>query len=292
MKLVSIRSDNPLDGLPLVPATILTVDAKTGIVDAVVAGTYLTAARTAAGSALATAHALGRPGRTRTLEHLVVFGAGLQAELHVQAIATALTPTAHEEEEGPSSSSSSSSLSAIPIRKIPKLTLVNRNLDRARQLAGQLVDWCGDIQVVELSDDLGVADALSTANVIVTATNTVTPLFSHSSGLIPSGCHINGIGSYTPSMQEVPCRFVSDRCTVWVDTNEARQVGDLQALSPNHPCHLFGRVLLEQEQEPSWPHLDCTFYKAVGTAIQDVMTADLVVRRARELNLGTAIDMS
>jgi ornithine cyclodeaminase len=146
--------------------------------------------------------------------------------------------------------------------------------------------------VVSLSDELGVAEALSTATVIVTATNTSSPLWA-SSGLIPPGCHINGIGSYTPEMQEVPSRFVSDRCAVWVDTVEARQVGDLQSLAPHHPCDLLGRVLLQnRKQVDGWPHLDCTFYKAVGTAIQDVMTADLVVRRARERGLGTEVDLS
>jgi ornithine cyclodeaminase/alanine dehydrogenase-like protein (mu-crystallin family) len=38
--------------------------------------------------------------------------------------------------------------------------------------------------------------------------------------------------------------------------------------------------------------MDYTFFKSVGTAIQDVMTANMVVRRARELNIGQQVDMS
>ena len=34
------------------------------------------------------------------------------------------------------------------------------------------------------------------------------------------------------------------------------------------------------------------FYKAVGTAIQDVLTADVIVDKARRLGIGTSIDMS
>lgn len=49
IKVVSVRSQNPSFGLPLVPATIFHVDAMTGIVDAIIAGTYATACRTAAG---------------------------------------------------------------------------------------------------------------------------------------------------------------------------------------------------------------------------------------------------
>jgi ornithine cyclodeaminase/alanine dehydrogenase-like protein (mu-crystallin family) len=81
---------------------------------------------------------------------------------------------------------------------------------------------------------------------------------------------------------------------VWMDTAEARHVGDLQSLTPHHPAFLLGDVLAEHSHagESRPHHLDCTFYKAVGTAIQDVMTADLVVRKARQLDLGTTIDMS
>lgn len=301
IKVVSVRSNNPSINLPLVPATILNLNASTGQVDAVLAATYLTAARTAAGSGLATAHAL-RQQNNKSLRHLVVFGAGLQAELHVQAIAAALQ----------------AELGDAPFL-IPKVTIVNRSFERAQKLQEQISSHCLDVQVVLLSDALGVADSLSTTDVIVAATNTLTPLFAP--GLIPFGCHINGIGSYTPDMQEVPSRLVVDRCRVWIDTPEARGVGDLLSLTPHHPVQLLGDVLESTEGDDDgvrgeeecdhrehshdhshshshhhatptrWSHLDCTFYKAVGTAIQDVMTADLVVRRARALNIGTDVQM-
>jgi ornithine cyclodeaminase len=291
MKIVSIRSDNPTKrNLPLVPATVVSVDAETGVVDAIVAGTYLTAARTAAGSALATAHALAGSFSNPhgALRHLVVFGAGLQAELHVQMIATALSAHA---------AGDNGDESATSVKKIPMVTIVNRSVERAQALAHKLGDWCDEARAVALSDEYGVADALASSSVIVTATNAVAPLFT-SPSLIPPGCHINGIGSYTPTMQEVPSRLVSDRCVVWMDTAEARHVGDLQSLTPHHPAFLLGSVLADASSSSSGAdgsrphHLDCTFYKAVGTAIQDVMTADLVVRRARQLNLGTTVDMS
>jgi ornithine cyclodeaminase/alanine dehydrogenase-like protein (mu-crystallin family) len=38
--------------------------------------------------------------------------------------------------------------------------------------------------------------------------------------------------------------------------------------------------------------MDCIFYKAVGTAIQDVLTTRAVVHRATELGLGQRVDMS
>jgi len=261
IKLVSIRAMNPQQGLPTVPATVLSLNAETGYVDAVLASTYLTAARTAAGSALSCE--LVRP----NLQRLVVFGAGLQAELHIQLISTAIG------------------------RPIPHTTIINRSEPRALQLKESISSqYTQQIDIVLLHDQLGVADALSKADVVVTATNTVTPLFDGS--FLPSGCHIAGVGSYTPDMAEVPARTV-DRCRVMIDTPEARQVGDLKNLSQQHPVELLGNLLKDKSWlEETSEMLDLTFYKSVGTAIQDVLTANIVVQRAREQGVGTEVDMS
>ena len=37
--------------------------------------------------------------------------------------------------------------------------------------------------------------------------------------------------------------------------------------------------------------MDYTFYKSVGTAIQDILTARMVVQRARELGVGIEVEM-
>jgi ornithine cyclodeaminase len=54
LKVVSPRANNAMKNKPTCPATIMLLNAETGETSAVVAATYLTAARTAAGSALAT----------------------------------------------------------------------------------------------------------------------------------------------------------------------------------------------------------------------------------------------
>jgi len=289
IKVVSVRANNPAQGLPMVPATILSLNAATGQVQGVVAATYLTAARTAAGSALSTVLLQDH------IQRVTVFGAGLQARMHIQALYAAL----HEQ-------------------PIPHVTIVNRTLINAQALADQIRDehqWATTTSAVALDDSLGVAEALSKTQVIYTTTNTMTPLFDAS--CVAPGTHIAGVGSYTPQMQEVSARMV-DQCRVLMDTPDARHsVGDLQHLAPQHPVCLVGTALKWQQQQqqsderndiapPSleeqaeWyeptqqfhPQLHtCTFYKSVGTAIQDVMTADWVVQQARTKNIGTVVDM-
>lgn len=100
-------------------------------------------------------------------------------------------------------------------------------------------------------------------------------------------------------MQEIPVHAVN-RSRILIDTNDAKTVGDLKHLSLDdtsiHPVTLLGDALADATLMHNDHHdtskFDCTFFKGVGTAIQDVMTADLVMKRARELGIGTEVDMS
>ena len=268
MKVVGIRAANPSKGLPLVPATILLFNAETGIVEATIAGTYVTVARTSAGPALAVQTFQPQA------QHLVIFGAGAQSECHLEIMQVALK------------------------RTIPKITIVNRTRERAEALRDKLLaassrsDSPQEIDVLLLSDESGIEAALSTADVVAATTNTTTPLWKDGS-VLKKGCLITGIGSYTPDMQEIPVSAV-DRCHVIVDTPEAMEVGDLKHLggsleAATHPVTLAG----DAWKDPSLvgKDTDCIFYKAVGTAIQDVMTAKSVVERAKQLGIGQEVDM-
>jgi ornithine cyclodeaminase/alanine dehydrogenase-like protein (mu-crystallin family) len=123
MKVVSIRAGNAAAGHPLVPATILHIDPASGVVDAVVAATYLTAAGTAARSALAIQHYFlqyvhtGSNASISSLppQHVVLFVAGLQAEQHIRFIAGVFDYT------------------------IPLVTIINRSLGQAESLQLQLL---------------------------------------------------------------------------------------------------------------------------------------------------------
>lgn len=269
MKVVSLRAQNPSRGLPLVGASILHMNPTTGIVEALVAGSYITGLRTACGSALSCQ--VMKPEAQR----IVCFGAGLQAELHILAISTAL---------------------GRPLEAV----IVNRNQERAQALKSKMEqehpDMIVKIDVLALCDSNAIEIALATTDVIVTCTNTTTPLFDGS--WVSSGTHICGVGSYTPEMQEISQDLVN-RCFVAMDTPEAKDVGDLKHLGPNHPTILVGSILndtggIEKSEDfkERDANLDCTFYKSVGTAIQDVMTTDAVVQKARSMGIGVEFDMT
>jgi len=347
MKVISMRAQNASSGKSTCPATILLLNAKTGEITAVLGATYLTAARTAAGSAIATELIL-RETMKRTLEscvprnldddddeddddsggctgtiptaaalQVVVFGAGLQAEMHVRSLRHVM-------------------------KDIGTITIVNRSIERAENLKGRLESLSpsiptgaeedenksnnkneepsssvssspreddagngssgcsGTIQCLSLSDTNAVQTAVQTADVIVTATNSSQPLFRGE--WVKGGCHINGIGSYTGVMEEVDHRFVRERCKVIIDTVEAFEVGDLQGITEGSDNYLglLGDVMQSGSDSGSEERdmfvgkeggLDCTFYKAVGTAVQDIFTAQTTLENAIIMEIGTKVDI-
>jgi ornithine cyclodeaminase len=103
-------------------------------------------------------------------------------------------------------------------------------------------------------------------------------------------------------MQEIPTGIV-DQCTVIYDTTEALTVGDLKhwnsskTMLPLPHMHMLGQVLLldQNSASSSAPPRDAnkpyTFFKSVGTAVQDVCTANMVLKKARELQLGIEITL-
>lgn len=269
-KVVSVRADNPSIGKPTVPATITMLNAKTGEVSALMGATYLTAARTAAGSAIATKLCVA----DNDGKHLVVFGAGMQAELHIRCLANALPG------------------------QIQTVTIVNRSRARAENLCDLLRNEKDNTfqnikcRVIILGDRDDVKDAVGNADIIVTATNTSQALFDGK--WVKSNCHINGVGSYLPTSEEIDSDFVRDRCLTIVDTTEALEVGDLKHVDKNSSEFvgllgdmLEGGVTIGKDDLQD----KCTFFKSVGTAIQDIVTANEVVTAANKKGIGTTVDI-
>lgn len=281
MKMVSIRANNPEKyNKGTVLATTMLLNSETGEVSAIVAATYLTGARTAAGSALATQLAFSNRNTTNGLT-LLIFGAGLQAELHIKCIQQVVN--------------------------IIRLVIVNRSIDRADELKAMILNeqphlesktktTIIDILIILLSDKEGVENAVQNADIICTTTNTCTPLFCGE--LLKPGCHINGVGSYTPSMQEIDDATVQ-RSEILIDTIEALDVGDLSSLKTgsdklnSNVVGLIGDALVGNVKFGTRvdDRIDCTFYKSVGTAIMDVFSAHVAVQNAKLLNVGVKVDM-
>jgi ornithine cyclodeaminase len=262
-KIVSVFPDNQKKKLPTIHAVVISVDAKTGRPTAVMDGTYLTALRTGAASGVAT-DILGR----EDARVAAIFGAGIQSRTQLEAICT--------------------------VRSIEKVWVYDMVPAVATAYVKEMKER-GSPVPADISVAKSPKQAVFEADVICTATTSFQPVFNDSD--LKSGVHINGVGSYTPEMQEIPARTVI-RSKVIVDSRQAALVeaGDLVIpigdgqISDKHIHGEIGELVAgkipgrESEEE-------MTFFKSVGLAVQDVSVAELVLRRASELGLGHDVEI-
>jgi ornithine cyclodeaminase len=198
LKVVCVRPGNAELNLPTVPATVFLIDKLTALPRAIMGGTHLTAVRTAAGSGVAT-----RLFSRENSKVCTVVGAGYQAHEHIKAMLT-VRPG------------------------LKTINIVNRGLGRARALASCLSPAYPHVlfNAYELNrQDDGMAQAVRSADIICLTTNSPTPVFD--GAWVQPGAHINAIGSYSPTVQELDSAAVR-RALVVVDSDEAvKTSGDL-----------------------------------------------------------------
>jgi len=171
-KIVSVFPNNRRMGLPTIHALVILVNAKTGQLLAAMDGTYLTALRTGAASGLATDLLARKDARVAA-----IFGAGTQARTQLEAVCT--------------------------VRDIERAWVYDVRPKIAQAYAKEMKargrPIPSDIRVAQSSKQ-----ALREADVVCTATTSFRPVFADSN--LKLGVHINGVGSYTPEMQEIPAR--------------------------------------------------------------------------------------
>ncbi len=256
-KVVSVYPVNRERGLPAIHAVVLVLDPQTGLVKALMDGTYLTALRTGAVCGLATRLMAREDARV-----LAVFGAGVQARTQIEAVRT--------------------------VRAIEEVRVVDQVRERAEELAGELSGV--DTRVVEGDDE-----ALAGADVVCTATTSHTPVFDGTK--LEAGTHLNAIGSFKPEMQEIDAEAVRrSRLVVDERAAALEEAGDLiiplkEGVIGND--HIVGELgdLLEGRVAGRTSPDEITFFKSVGVAVQDAAVAHRVLSRAESDGLGVEVEI-
>jgi ornithine cyclodeaminase/alanine dehydrogenase-like protein (mu-crystallin family) len=262
VKLVGVFPHNPARGLPLIHGLVTLFEADTGRPLAVLDGATVTAIRTGAASGVATAHLASSDARC-----LALFGTGAQAATQLKAIG------------------------AVRAATLQEVRVVGRDFAKAQQFASRMSTETGyPVRAVSTA-----AAALEGADIVATATTSLTPLFEDSQ--LAPGAHINGVGSYQPTMCEIPGPTVA-RARLIVDVREAalHEAGDIiipinQGLfSPDHIYAELGEIVAGLKPgRSSFGPTEISFFKSVGNAAQDVAMAHYLYHRARQLGLGTEI---
>ena len=260
IKIVSVFDDNPAQGLPLIHALVVVVDATTGRPAAVMDGTYLTALRTGAASGAATDLL------AREETHVVaVFGAGAQGHTQLEAVCA--------------------------VRPIQEVWIHDVAPGRAAAYAAEMSQQLSlTVRAAETP-----AEAVRQADVICTATTSTRPVFTDAD--VRPGTHVNAIGAYTPQMQEIPAETVV-RAKVVIDHRKASlaEAGDLLLplrqglMTEDHIYAELGEIAAGLKPGRTSPE-EVTLFKSVGVAVQDVAAASAVLEAARRLGLGTEVTL-
>lgn len=264
LKLISIYPGNPARGLPTVHALALLLDPATGEPLALLNGARLTALRTGAGSGAAT-QALAPPGA----KILAVLGAGGQAWDQVRAV--------------------------MAVRPIAEARVFTPSGESARRLAARVAGaWPG----VRAWAAASPGEALEGAEVVCCATTSREPVFAPAE--LTPGAHVNGVGSFTPEMREVPVEgllarpgglgvFVDSLDMAWLEAGELIAAREAGALAADAPVEI-GRVLAGEAPGRASPG-QTTFFKSVGLAAQDAAAGLAAYARAGELGLGGVLEI-
>lgn len=231
---------------------------RPGRCSAVLEGGVLTAFRTAAASAVATRYLARENART-----LGLIGAGIEARTHLAAI-RCVRPG------------------------IERVRVWSRTRATADRFAADMTDHDVAIEIADTPEE-----ATRDADILCTLTPSKEPIVR--GAWFSPGMHINAVGTHWIASREVDTEAVT-RSRVVVDSRDANQAecGDLMipvtegAITVDHFADELGQIV--NGDRPGRQSADeITMYQSVGVAIQDVATAALLVRSARENGVGTEI---
>ncbi len=259
-KLVTVFEENHKKNLPSHLATILLLDPDTGALLAILDGRYITEARTAAVSAVSTRF-LANPGAST----LAIIGSGVQARSHLEAYQH--------------------------VRQLKEVRIWSPR-QRSRD---QFVDDMSPHSSAPIVAAQTAEAAVRGADLIVLVTSSPTPVIEDA--WVEAGAHVVCVGACRPTQQEMPPMLVK-RGRVYVDSTAAALVesGDIVR---NIEAGLFGASHVRGEIgelvlgriEGRQSEKDITIFKSLGMAVEDVVAADLVLRRAIETGSGTELTL-
>lgn len=262
-KIVAVFGGNRERGLPTINAIVVLVDPTTGQPLGLLEGATITALRTGAVSGAAT-DLLAR----RDSSVLAIIGAGAQGVTQAAAVCA--------------------------VRDISEIRVSDVGEAARVSFAERLAVWAPEL-AERVHPVASAREAVEGADVICTATTATSAVFED--GWLKPGAHINGIGAYTPQMQEVPDATVR-RARIVVDAVEAvlHEAGDLiQPIERGMISEADIQVELGHVVDGIAPGREndeqITFFKSVGNAIQDLIVGAAALKAAEARGVGLQLSL-
>jgi ornithine cyclodeaminase/alanine dehydrogenase-like protein (mu-crystallin family) len=258
-KVTAVYPENHMLGLPSHQSLILLYEKQHGAPVAVIDGAEVTAARTAAASAVAT-RALAHP----DAGDLAILGYGTQAERHIAAIRQ--------------------------IRPVRRIRVWGRSTERTATFAVAQAEKTGlPVEAVSSAEA-----AVEGADIICTVSAARQPILD--ADWIAPGAHVNIVGSSSRDALEVSPAVIA-RSRVFVDYLPAAMalgsdINEAIALGLIAESDIAGEIgsvltgLLAGRRTAE----EITAYKSVGIPAQDLACANFLLDEANRLDLGASVE--
>lgn len=235
IKCLCFHPDNSALNLPTHNSQILLYQPTNGLILAMMDGDVITEMRTAAASAVATKYLAKKDS-----EVLTVLGAGVQGKSHIFALCNQ--------------------------HKFKKILVWNRNPENGLKLCKLVEALAEEVQFCS-----SVEDAVSQADIIVTATSSTMPVVN--GNYLKEGVHINCVGACRPDWRELDDDCMK-MCDVYVDSkaSAATESGDI-ILSKAKVLGEIGELVsgvVKADRNKK------TIFKSLGIAVEDAVAAAVV----------------
>ncbi|WP_346356042.1 ornithine cyclodeaminase family protein [Azotosporobacter soli] len=261
VKIVSVFPQNSRQGKAVVPATMLLLDATSGEVNCILDGTYVTRLRTGAATGAATA-ALARADASIG----ALLGTGGQAQAQLEAM--------------------------LAVRELTEVRLCGRDYQKTVAFAERMRE-CLHLKRVTLRAVATAEEAVTGADVVTAVTTATKPVFD--GRWLKPGAHVNAIGSYMPTMQEIDALTLQRSGKIFCESKQAAlaEAGDfivpLRAglISAESISGDIGNLFLGRQAGRETAD-EITMFKSVGMAVVDIVTAQEIYLRASEAEIGVS----
>ncbi|WP_071392917.1 ornithine cyclodeaminase family protein [Bacillus tuaregi] len=259
LKIINIFPNNIDQGIPSAPAQVLLINGSTGVVEAVLDGTYVTQLRTGAATGAAFDVLARQDARIGAL-----IGTGGQAATQLEAMLAA--------------------------RALEEIRVYDLNIERtkefARSMQEELSSYGARIVAVGSSDE-----AIEDADLIVTVTPSCLPVFDGNK--VKAGATVSCVGAYQPHMQEMDPVILTRASKIYFDSKEAvlSESGDIlipladgtiteEDFTGDLGDLLLGKIVGRENED------EIIVFETVGIGTQDLVTAKTIYDRAVEKEIG------
>ena len=263
VKILSTYPKNAEKGLDTIFSTMVLKDAETGEICSIIDGTYLTQLRTGAVSGVATDLLANEDSKI-----FAMIGTGGQAKTQLEAI--------------------------LNVRPIAEVRVYGRNKEKSERFVKRMKAELGKEFDFNIYATDSSKEAIENADIITCVTTSKQPVFDGK--YVKKGAHINGVGSYTPDMQELDPYILLSADKIYLDTRHGvlNESGDFiipireNKFSESDVTGELGELIMGKI--PSRESKDeITIFKTVGSGVLDVVTAKRIYDKAIAEAIGEVI---